>query len=48
MLQGPHSPSVCAELQLSISPLRLGVEIDMHACLISFTQVEDTADHIDV
>ena len=47
MRQGPHSPGVCAELQLSISPLRLGVEIYMHAGRIAFTQIEDTADDID-
>ena len=47
MHQGLHSPSVCAEFQLAVSPLCLGVEIEMHARLIAFTQIEDTADHID-
>ncbi len=45
--QGLYSPSLCCELKLSISPLRLGVEVDMHACLIAFTQIEYTTDHID-
>ena len=38
---------MCAEFELSISPLRLGVEKDVYACLIAFTQIENTANHID-
>ena len=47
MRQGSYSPGVRAKLQFSISPLRLGVEIDMHAGLIAFAQIEDTANDID-
>ena len=47
MRQGFHGPSVCAELQFSISSLSFGIEINVHACPVALTQIENTADDID-
>lgn len=38
---------MCGEFQLSILPLRFWVKVDIHACLIAFAQIKDTAEHVD-